>query len=73
MSNLIPLLSGTGVALVTPFTSSKTIDEPALARVIEHVLAGGVEYVVTLGNNRRNAYIIKRRESPHRATHHRSS
>jgi 4-hydroxy-tetrahydrodipicolinate synthase len=49
MSNLIPLLSGTGVALVTPFTSSKTIDEKALARVIEHVIAGGVEYVVTLG------------------------
>lgn len=49
MSNLIPLLSGTGVALVTPFTSSKAIDEPALARVIEHVLAGGVNYVVTLG------------------------
>ena len=49
MSNLIPLLSGTGVALVTPFTSSKSIDEPALARVIEHVIAGGVEYVVTLG------------------------
>src|SRR5580704_12419722 len=49
MSNLIPLLSGTGVALVTPFTSSKAIDEPALARVIEYVLEGGVEYVVTLG------------------------
>jgi 4-hydroxy-tetrahydrodipicolinate synthase len=49
MSNLIPILSGTGAALVTPFTSSKTIDELALARVIEHVLAGGVDYVVTLG------------------------
>lgn len=49
MSNLIPVLSGTGVALVTPFTSSKEIDEPALARVIEYVIAGGVEYIVTLG------------------------
>jgi 4-hydroxy-tetrahydrodipicolinate synthase len=49
MSNLIQLLSGTGVALVTPFTSSLEIDEPALARVIEHVIAGGVEYIVTLG------------------------
>jgi 4-hydroxy-tetrahydrodipicolinate synthase len=49
MSSLIHLLSGTGVALVTPFTSSMEIDEPALARVIEHVIAGGVEYVVTLG------------------------
>jgi 4-hydroxy-tetrahydrodipicolinate synthase len=49
MSNLIPLLSGTGVALVTPFNSSMAIDEPALARVIEYVISGGVEYIVTLG------------------------
>jgi 4-hydroxy-tetrahydrodipicolinate synthase len=26
-----------------------SLDEPALARVIEHVIAGGVEYIVTLG------------------------
>ena len=49
MSDLINLLSGTGVALVTPFNSSMDIDEKALARVIEHVLDGGVEYIVTLG------------------------
>jgi len=49
MSNLIPLLSGTGVALVTPFKSDLSIDEPALARVIEYVIAGGVEYIVSLG------------------------
>jgi 4-hydroxy-tetrahydrodipicolinate synthase len=49
MSNLISLLSGTGVALVTPFKSNLDIDEPALAKVIEHVIAGGVEYIVTLG------------------------
>jgi 4-hydroxy-tetrahydrodipicolinate synthase len=49
MSNLIPVLSGTGVALVTPFDSSKEIDEKALAKVIEHTIAGGVEYLVTLG------------------------
>ncbi len=49
MSDLINLLSGTGVALVTPFNSSMAVDEKALASVIEHVLAGGVEYIVTLG------------------------
>jgi 4-hydroxy-tetrahydrodipicolinate synthase len=49
MSNLNSLLSGTGVALVTPFHANMDIDEPALARVIEHVIAGGVEYIVTLG------------------------
>lgn len=49
MSNLISQLSGTGVALVTPFTANKSIDETALAKVIEFVLGGGVEYIVTLG------------------------
>lgn len=49
MSNLISLLSGTGVALVTPFDANMNIDEPALARVIEHVISGGIEYIVTLG------------------------
>src|SRR5450432_422946 len=49
MSNLNSLLSGTGVALVTPFNSNMDIDEPALARVIEYVISGGVEYIVTLG------------------------
>jgi 4-hydroxy-tetrahydrodipicolinate synthase len=49
MSTLIEQLTGTGVALVTPFTSSQEIDEPALARVIEFVISNGVEYVVSLG------------------------
>lgn len=49
MSNLIPTLSGTGVAIITPFTASMAVDEPALARVIEHIIKGGVDYVVTLG------------------------
>ena len=42
-------LLGTGVALVTPFDQNKAIDYPALARVIEHVIAGGADYLVALG------------------------
>jgi 4-hydroxy-tetrahydrodipicolinate synthase len=42
-------LRGTGVALVTPFQSNTGIDYPALEKVIDFVIAGGVEYVVTLG------------------------
>ena len=49
MANLIPTLSGTGVALVTPFNSRMEIDEPALARLIDFVIDGGVEYIVSLG------------------------
>ncbi|MBK7525020.1 MAG: 4-hydroxy-tetrahydrodipicolinate synthase [Saprospiraceae bacterium] len=40
---------GTGVAIVTPFKNNE-IDFPALARVIEHVISGGVQYIVVLGS-----------------------
>ena len=40
---------GTGVALATPFQSSGTIDYPALEKLINHVIAGGVNYLVALG------------------------
>lgn len=42
-------LRGTGVALITPFQSDTSVDYSALAKVIDHVITGGVEYVVTLG------------------------
>src|ERR1700733_10677736 len=42
-------LRGTGVALVTPFTSKLKIDYDALGKVIDYVIKDGVEYVVTLG------------------------
>lgn len=42
-------LKGTGVALVTPFTAKFEIDFESLGRVIDAVIKGGVEYVVTLG------------------------
>jgi len=42
-------LRGTGVALVTPFSSNLDIDFDALGKVIDFVINGGVEYVITLG------------------------
>jgi 4-hydroxy-tetrahydrodipicolinate synthase len=42
-------LAGTGVALVTPFKSNSDVDLDALSRVIDFVIRGGAEYVVTLG------------------------
>jgi 4-hydroxy-tetrahydrodipicolinate synthase len=43
------LLRGTGVALVTPFKSDGTVDYESLKRLINFVIDGGVQYVVTLG------------------------
>src|SRR6478736_1847215 len=47
--SLIQTLSGTGVALITPFSKDFSVDYEALETVIEYVISGGVEYVVTLG------------------------
>ena len=40
---------GTGVALITPFKNGN-IDYDAFKNIIDHVLEGGVEYVVLLGS-----------------------
>ena len=42
-------LRGTGVALVTPFKKDESIDWNALEKLIDHVITGGVDYVVSLG------------------------
>lgn len=42
-------LRGTGVALVTPFTTDLKVDYDALGTVIDELIKGGVEYLVTLG------------------------
>jgi 4-hydroxy-tetrahydrodipicolinate synthase len=42
-------LRGTGVALVTPFNEDKSVDYNGLRNVINFVIEGGVQYVVTLG------------------------
>jgi len=41
--------SGTGVALITPFTNKGAVDFSALERIIEHCISGGVDYLVSLG------------------------
>ncbi len=42
-------LAGAGVAMVTPFTDEGRIDYDALARMIDYVIEGGVDYIVALG------------------------
>ncbi|MEM6629451.1 MAG: 4-hydroxy-tetrahydrodipicolinate synthase [Bacteroidota bacterium] len=41
--------SGTGVAVLTPFDEDYHVNSQELVRLLEHILAGGVEYLVALG------------------------
>lgn len=42
-------LGGTGVAMVTPFKANTTVDLDALGKLIDFIIANGVEYVISLG------------------------
>lgn len=42
-------LYGTGVALVTPFSKDGSVDYNGLSNLVEHVIKGGLEYLVVLG------------------------
>jgi 4-hydroxy-tetrahydrodipicolinate synthase len=52
-------LAGVGVALITPFKADFSVDFPALERVIEYVINGKVNYVVTLGTTGETATLTE--------------
>ncbi len=48
---------GTGVAMVTPFTEDKQIDFPAFAKLINDLIANGVDYLLVMGTTAESATI----------------
>ena len=50
---------GAVVPLVTPFTAEGNLDEPALHRLIDSQIAGGVEGVFVLGTTGEGAHVPK--------------
>jgi len=50
---------GTGVAIVTPFKNDSSLDFSALGRVINHVIKGGVNYIVALGTTGESVTLSK--------------
>ncbi|HZY24670.1 MAG TPA: 4-hydroxy-tetrahydrodipicolinate synthase [Bacteroidales bacterium] len=50
---------GTGVAIITPFKNDSSIDLAALGRVVNHVITGGVNYIVVLGTTGESVTLTK--------------
>jgi 4-hydroxy-tetrahydrodipicolinate synthase len=50
---------GLGVALVTPFRPNGAIDYAGLEKLIEHQIAGGVDYVVSMGTTGESVTLTK--------------
>lgn len=49
IQKVIDRFKGTGVAIVTPFKKSGAIDFDAFEVILNHVITGGVEFIVVLG------------------------
>ena len=56
MNNFI---KGMGVATVTPFSDDGTVDYPALQRLVEHLVNGGVDYLVVQGTTAETPTLTK--------------
>lgn len=50
---------GTGVAIVTPFAKDGSVDYKALVKLVNHIIKGGVEYVVVLGTTGESVNLTK--------------
>lgn len=50
---------GTGVAIVTPFKNDTSIDFAAFNRVINHIIKGGVNYIVAMGTTGESVTLTK--------------
>lgn len=51
--------TGTGVAIVTPFRNDGSIDFKSLGKLLEHIIKGGVNYVVVLGTTGESVTLTK--------------
>ncbi|MFC2175701.1 4-hydroxy-tetrahydrodipicolinate synthase [Bacteroidota bacterium] len=52
-------LRGTGVAMVTPFNEDKSINFTQLEKLTEHLIAGGVDYLVVMGTTGETVTLTK--------------
>jgi 4-hydroxy-tetrahydrodipicolinate synthase len=52
-------LRGTGVAIVTPFKNDLSVDFSAFGRVVNHVIKGGVNYIVVMGTTGESVTLTK--------------
>jgi 4-hydroxy-tetrahydrodipicolinate synthase len=54
---------GTGVALVTPFKEDRSVDFDGLRKLINHMVDGGVDYLVSLGTTGESSTLNKKEKS----------
>lgn len=57
------IFEGTGVAIITPFTEEGSIDFGSLEKTLNHVINGGVDYIVAMGTTAETATLSSEEKS----------
>jgi 4-hydroxy-tetrahydrodipicolinate synthase len=53
------IFNGTGVAIVTPFDKDGQVDYQALERLLNHIIDGGVDFIVSMGTTSEAATLME--------------
>lgn len=56
-------LTGTGVAIITPFNEDYSVDFPALERVVAYCISGKIKYIAVLGTTGEPATLSKKEKT----------
>ncbi|MCX6285592.1 MAG: 4-hydroxy-tetrahydrodipicolinate synthase [Bacteroidetes bacterium] len=63
MKNIRSKLKGTGVAIVSPFKRSGSVDFVAYEKVMNHIIEGGCEFIVVLGTTGESPTLSKQEKT----------
>ena len=56
-------IKGHGVALITPFNNNGEVDFDAIPNLINHLITGGVDYLVVMGTTAESATMSNQEKS----------
>ena len=56
-------LRGSGVAMITPFNKKGEVDYDAVVKVVDHIISGGIDYIVVMGTTAETATLFEEERS----------
>jgi len=59
----VKFLRGSGVAMITPFNKEGEVDYDAVVKVVDHIISGGIDYIVVMGTTAETATLFEEERS----------
>ena len=56
-------LRGSGVAMITPYNKEGEVDYDAVVKVVDHIISGGIDYIVVMGTTAETATLFEEERS----------